>query len=80
MKITHLVLPGMDADRLEHTMIYWTCAFIVIAITAAICGFGGVATSFAPLAKILLFFITALYVITIVMHLLSRRQHPPRHL
>jgi uncharacterized membrane protein YtjA (UPF0391 family) len=70
----------MHAAGLENTMLYWTCAFIIIAISAAICGFGGVAANFAPLAKILLFFMTALYIITMVMYLANRRQHRPKHI
>ena len=36
-------------------MLYWAAVFFVIALVAAVLGFGGLATSAAGLAKILFF-------------------------
>jgi uncharacterized membrane protein YtjA (UPF0391 family) len=47
-------------------MLRWSVIFFVIAIIAAIFGFGGIAEGAASIAKILFFIFLALFVITIL--------------
>jgi uncharacterized membrane protein YtjA (UPF0391 family) len=47
------VLQSHDHRRKEFTMLYWAAVFFVIAIGAAILGFGGLAAGAAGIAKTL---------------------------
>ena len=49
-------------------MLYYALVFFVIAILAAILGFGGIAIAFAGIAKILFFLFIILFVVSLVMH------------
>ena len=53
-------------------MLYYALVFFVVAILAAIMGFGGVAVAFAGIAKILFFLFLVLFLVSLVMHV-SRR-------
>ena len=46
-------------------MLYWAIAFAILALAAGVLGFGGLAGSFAFLAKFLLFVFLALFVISL---------------
>jgi len=48
-------------------MLRWALIFLVIAIVAAILGFGGLAGDLAWIAKILLFVFLILFVISLIM-------------
>lgn len=48
------------------SMLRWSVIFFVIAIVAAIFGFGGIAEGAADIAKILFFIFLALFVIAIL--------------
>lgn len=48
-------------------MLGWAVTFLVIALIAAVFGFGGIAAASAGIAKILFFVFLALFVITLVM-------------
>lgn len=50
-------------------MLRWTLIFFVIAIIAALLGFGGIAAGAASIAKILFFIFISLCVMTIVLML-----------
>ena len=52
-------------------MLHYAVVFFVVAIIAAVFGFGGIAASAAGVAKILFFVALALSVVTFFMH--SRR-------
>jgi uncharacterized membrane protein YtjA (UPF0391 family) len=54
-------------------MIRWAIAFAVIALVAAVLGFGGLAGDFAYIAKILLFVFLVLFILSAV---LGRRGGP----
>lgn len=54
-------------------MLGWALTFLVIAIIAAIFGFGGIASASAGIAKILFFVFLALFVIGLVMSLVRGR-------
>lgn len=47
-------------------MLYWAAVFFIIAIIAAVFGFGGVYVAAAGIAKILFFVFLVLFVISLV--------------
>jgi uncharacterized membrane protein YtjA (UPF0391 family) len=49
-------------------MLYYALVFFLIALLAAIMGFGGVAIAFAGIAKILFFLFLVLFLVSLVMH------------
>ncbi len=50
-------------------MLYWAVVFFVIALVAALLGFGGIAVASAGIAKILFLIFLVLFVVSLVMHL-----------
>lgn len=50
-------------------MLYWAITFFVVAIIAAVFGFGGIASASAGIAQILFFIFVALFVVAIVVNL-----------
>ena len=73
---------GFDAEGLavsrnlnveqEENMLRWALGFFVIAIIAAIFGFGGIALAAAGIAKILFFLFLVLFLLTLVGGLVRR--------
>ena len=55
-------------------MLRWTVIFFVLAIIAAIFGFGGLSQELAGIAKILLVVFLVVFVVTGLMHLSSGRR------
>ncbi len=53
-------------------MLTWAITFLLLALIAALLGFGGVASAFAGIAQILFFIFLAIFVATLVMHLMGR--------
>ena len=53
-------------------MLGWAIAFFVIAIIAAVFGFGGIAVGAASIAKILFFVFLVLFAISLIAGLLRR--------
>jgi len=53
-------------------MLYWAAIFFVIALVAAVFGFGGIAVAATEIAKILFFFFLIFFVVTLVAGLLRR--------
>jgi uncharacterized membrane protein YtjA (UPF0391 family) len=49
-------------------MLHYALVFFVIAIIAAVFGFGGVAVASAGIAKILFFLFVIAFVISLIMH------------
>lgn len=47
-------------------MLRWAAVFLVIAIAAAVLGFGGIAASAVEIAKILFFVFLSLFVVTLI--------------
>ena len=47
-------------------MLGWAIAFLIIALVAALFGFGGIASASAGIAQILFFIFLALFVIALV--------------
>ena len=62
-------------------MLGWTLTFVILAIVAAVLGFGGMASGFATIAKVLFFVFLVLFVLALVAGLFqwgrSRHHHPP---
>lgn len=50
-------------------MLYYALLFFVIAVVAALLGFGGVAVAFAGIAKLLFVIFLILFLVSLVMHL-----------
>jgi uncharacterized membrane protein YtjA (UPF0391 family) len=54
-------------------MLYWAIVFLVIALVAALFGFGGIAVAAAGIAKVLFFLFVIIFVVTLIMGLMRRR-------
>ncbi len=57
-------------------MLYWAVVFFVLAMVAALFGFGGIAAAASSIAQILFFIFLVIFFITLVMNLLSGRRPP----
>ncbi len=53
-------------------MLHYALVFLVIAILAAVFGFGGIAVASAGIAKLLFFLFVIAFVVSLIMHV-SRR-------
>jgi len=54
-------------------MLYWAAVFFVIALVAALFGFGGIAAGAAEIAKILFFVFLIVFAVTLLFGLFNRR-------
>lgn len=57
-------------------MLGWALTFLVIALIAAIFGFGGIAAVSVEIAKIIFFVAIALFVIMLIANILMGRRPP----
>ena len=57
-------------------MLWWAVVFFIIAVVAAVFGFGGIAEASADIAQILFFIFLVIFVISLVFGLLRRRPPP----
>jgi uncharacterized membrane protein YtjA (UPF0391 family) len=65
--IFHLLNSGQTNFSLKtHFMLRWTVTFLIIAIIAAVLGFGGIAAGAASIAKILFFIFLVLFIISLI--------------
>jgi len=64
--------PG-GIHRRGHHMLHYALVFFVVAIVAAIFGFGGIAMGAIEIAKILFFIFLTLFVVSLVLGLFRRR-------
>jgi uncharacterized membrane protein YtjA (UPF0391 family) len=62
-----------NEKQLEVVMLYWAVVFFVIALIAALFGFGGIAVGAASIAKILFFGFVVLAVVSLLAGLGRRR-------
>jgi uncharacterized membrane protein YtjA (UPF0391 family) len=53
-------------------MLYWSLVFLVIALVAAVFGFGGIAATSAGIARILFGLFLVLFLVSFVMQMLGR--------
>ncbi len=58
-------------------MLYWSAVFFVIAIVAAILGFGGITIISVEIAKILFFIFVVLFIVSLIGGLFGSRRPPP---
>jgi len=63
----------MSFQLSEWNMLSWAIAFFVIAIVAAIFGFGGIASGAAGIAKVLFFLFLLAFVVSLVLGLMRGR-------
>ncbi len=54
-------------------MLYWAAVFFVIAILAAVLGFGGIAGGAIYIAKVLFFLFIVLFIIAFLSGMIGRR-------
>lgn len=54
-------------------MLRWAFIFLIIALAAAILGFGGIAGAVAGVAKVLFFVFLLLFIVGLMMHLVRGR-------
>lgn len=59
-------------------MLKWAAIFFVIAIIAAVFGFGGIAAASADIAQILFFIFVVLFVVALIVGLVTGRRVGPR--
>jgi len=76
-----LLLSTAEAAHLGRALnggrhLYWALVFFVIAIIAALFGFGGVATTAASIAQILFFVFLVIFLVALVMGVAGRRRPP----
>ncbi len=55
-------------------MLRWAMGFLVLALVAALLGFGGVATASAGIAKTLFFIFLVIFVVTLVLGMVAGRK------
>jgi uncharacterized membrane protein YtjA (UPF0391 family) len=58
---------------LEFIMLSWAIAFFIIAIVAAVFGFGGIAAGAAGIAKVLFFLFLIAFVVSLIVGLMRGR-------
>jgi uncharacterized membrane protein YtjA (UPF0391 family) len=59
-------------------MLRWSLGFFIVAIIAAVFGFGGIAAGASEIARLCFFFFIVIFVVSLVWGLLSgRRSSPP---
>jgi uncharacterized membrane protein YtjA (UPF0391 family) len=59
-------------ERRKPTMLYYAVVFFVIALVAAVFGFGGIAAGAVGIAKVLFFVFLVLAAVTFVMNMTRR--------
>jgi uncharacterized membrane protein YtjA (UPF0391 family) len=57
---------------MENDMLNWAIVFFVVAIIAAVLGFGGIAGTAMGFAKILFFIFLVLFALTLITHVVRR--------
>jgi uncharacterized membrane protein YtjA (UPF0391 family) len=58
----------------ETPMLYWAVVFLIIALVAALFGFGGIATAAAGIAKFLFFLFVVVFLIFLVLGVIGARR------
>ncbi len=57
-------------------MLRWSLAFFIIAIIAAIFGFGGIASGATEIARLLFFFFIVIFIVSVIWGLMTGRRPP----
>lgn len=59
-------------------MLSWALTFFIVAIIAAVFGFGGIASGATAIAQVLFFFFVVAFVASLIWHLVAgKRSSPP---
>jgi len=58
-------------------MLYWSLVFLLVAIVAAVFGFGNIAAGATSIAKILFFLFLVLFLVTLVANLVRGKRPRP---
>ena len=58
-------------------MLSWSLAFFVVAIIAAVFGFGGIASGAAEIARVCFFFFIVAFLASFVWHLVTGKKSGP---
>ncbi len=58
-------------------MLRWSLTFFIIAIVAAIFGFGGIASGASEIARVLFFFFVVIFLVSLIWGLATGRRIPP---
>jgi uncharacterized membrane protein YtjA (UPF0391 family) len=56
-------------------MLYWALVFFVVAIIAAILGFGGIAAGAESIARVLFFLFLVVFAVSLILGLRGRGRH-----
>jgi uncharacterized membrane protein YtjA (UPF0391 family) len=65
-----------EANLRRIQMIGWAITFLLIALVAAVFGFGGVAAASAGIAKIIFAVFIILFVVSAIVHVIRGRKPP----
>lgn len=57
-------------------MLYWAAIFLVVALIAALFGFGGIAGAAVNIAQVLFFVFIVLFIVALVLNLFRGRRPP----
>jgi uncharacterized membrane protein YtjA (UPF0391 family) len=63
-------------QTMETTMLRWALIFFIVALVAAVFGFGGIAASAVGIARILFMIFVVLFLVSLLIGLISGRQPP----
>ncbi len=58
-------------------MLRWAVTFLIIAMIAAVFGFGGIAATAVDIAQLLFFVFIVLFALALIAHLIKGRGAPP---
>jgi uncharacterized membrane protein YtjA (UPF0391 family) len=70
---THFAQSDYHHLNLEFNMLSWAIGFFIVAIIAAVFGFGGIASGAAGIAKVLFFLFLIAFVVSLIMGLMRGR-------
>jgi uncharacterized membrane protein YtjA (UPF0391 family) len=56
-------------------MLYWALVFFIVAIIAAVFGFGGIAAGAESIARVLFFLFLVVFAVSLIMGLRGRPRH-----
>lgn len=73
--IDQLTSRGFKKANQENTMLNWAITFLIIALIAALLGFGGIAGAATEIAKILFIVFLILFLVSLIFG--WRRRGPP---
>ena len=78
----HNTEASLVGRRRSHTqevrskaMLNWALVFFIVAIVAAIFGFGGIAAGATTIAQVLFFVFLAVFLVSLITGLMRRRRH-----